>query len=674
VLVLAAGVALRFPVLRYTFFADDHLFLDQVRGTSLLTAWSVDDPLRNYWRPLSRQLYFWLVSRLGESPLVAHVLNAALFLGVVVLVWILGRRLAGERGALVAAGIVALHEAADVPVLWASGSQDLLAILGALGALCLAQRGRLPWASAAFVAGLLSKETVAVTPAIALWMLRERGEAWSASLRRVLPLFLVLIGWFPVWLWMMSGGTREGLRFGVESIPAAVAHLPQVFLGAQWDATATPPISAGPPPFVPLALILLAVVVVVRSARAPAVDSVAQRPAHMRRDGGAPAGGVATGLVWAALASLPVAIVVHVWSSYFYLYAVCGLALAGGAWLDRMRLPASLLAVSLVAWGSETARGLESFATEPRPWGTQSHLTRFYFDRSMRWVSRYLEDLRSQLPAVPPNSTFYFAGTPAFASWQSGDGALVRWVYREPTIRSHYFADFDLERARRGEVFVFTARNDSLLREPNPVSGLLLIASGQVLAEHFDVADAALTRAHELAPGTRALHYWRAWVRFALGDSSQLSRELEGAGCASRAGPSDEVALSRRRLEQGDAEGALQAAADGVARHALDPAVHARLAELLLRFAPRSSGLAIEALATRLLTPTDPVAWRTWALVQRANDHNSSAYDSWSRYVELSGGIESVAPEDRRLLEQLRAGLPGGELAQRELRRRPSPR
>ncbi len=155
-LVVLAALVLRAPVLRYTFFADDHLFLDQVRGASIVSAWAVDDPLRNYWRPLSRQLYFWVVSRCGESPVVAHVLNLTLLLGIVVLVWAVGRRLAGERAGVIAAAIVAVHEAADVPVLWASGSQDLLAVLG--------RSGHCTWRCAAGSAGRRRRSWPACCP------------------------------------------------------------------------------------------------------------------------------------------------------------------------------------------------------------------------------------------------------------------------------------------------------------------------------------------------------------------------------------------------------------------------------------------------------------------------------------------------------------------------------
>jgi len=106
----------------------------------------------------------------------------------------------------------------------------------------------------------------------------------------------------------------------------------------------------------------------------------------------------------------------------------------------------------------------------------------------------------------------------------------------------------------------------------------------------------------------------------------------------------------------------------------LDPVAHAELASLLLRFSPRAGGLAIEALAARLLAPEAPGGWRLWAHVQVANDHHGSAFASLNRYVELAGGESRVDPEDRTLLGSLRASLPGGALAQRELRRRPTPR
>jgi hypothetical protein len=662
VLILLAATGLRFAVLRYPFFADDYLFLDQTRGGSILSAWAVHDPLRNYWRPLSRQIYFWVVSALGESPLVAHLLNLTLFLGIIALLYVLTRRLSSGRAALAAAALVALHEVADVPVLWASGSQDLLAIAAALAAMCLAAFGRVGWAVVPLLCGLLSKETVIVTPVITLWMLRQRGERWSTSIRRVAPMLAATFAWLPVWLLMMRGGTREGFHLGAGSVPAALAHLLQAFLGIQWGEGMSFSIRRAAPLLLPLTLVLVAVGLV--------------RRGHPKADQGGTtaARGPVIGIVWAMLAALPVTIVVHVWSSYYYLFAVCGLAIAVASWLDRFPTPASLALLALVACGSESARQMESFATQPTDWGTQSHLTRFYFDRSMRWVTRYLEDLRRQRPTLPHHSTLFFAGTPAFASWQSGNGALVRWVYRDSTLRSYYFADFTLERARRGEFFVFVAHNDSLLEEPGRVEGLLTLASGQLLSEHFGTALAAIVCALDLQPRSNALHYWHAWLSLANGDSANLPKELLAAGCEPRPGPSPEVIAAARLIAAGDLAGASDQLVSGLAHHALDPQLHGRLADLCLQVSPRSSAGAMEALAARLLAPHDPETWRRWAHAQMTGDHLMEAYASLTRYFKTAGPAARENNEDLKLLEVLRQGLPGGKLAQAGLRRPPHAR
>jgi len=658
-LVLGAALWLRFPVLGYGFFADDYLFLDQARGRSPLAAWLAPDPLRNYWRPLSRQVYFSIVSWFGESPVAGHAMNLLLFLAILALLGAIARRLAGMRAAVVAMAIVALAEAADVPVLWVSGSQDLLAVAGALGCLWLCLRGRTGWATAALVGGLLSKETVLVTPAIAAWLLRTPAEPWTRSLRRVAPLLAGELVWLVIWALRMRAGTREGLRFGWSSIPAAIAHLPQAFLGAQWDRATPLPLLHVLPPLVP-AVLIVAAILGARGDRAAPPESRAKA--------------VTTGLLWAGLASLPVALVAHIWSSYYYLFAVCGLGLLAGALLERARGWVVALLVVLIAWGSENARRLESFATRPEPWGSQSHLSRFYFDRSLRWVSRYLGDLRAQVPAPPHAATFFFAGTPAFASWQAADGPLVRWAYRDSSLRSYYFGDFTLARARRGDVFVLTARNDSLVLAPDPVQGLQQIASGQLLSERFNVAHAAITRALDFAPANAGLHYWRAWVAWAAGDTSGTAADLRAGGCDVRAGSDPGLDEARQRIAAGDARGAVDALSVAIRRHPLDAGVHAALADLLLQVAPQASGGAIEALAARVLAPRDPTAWRRWSREQVANGHVTEAYASLARCIELERSSDPRVAADRLQLERLRAALPGGSVAQQALRERPGNR
>jgi len=70
------------------FFADDFLFLDQARGRSLVETLEAPDPIGNYFRPVSRQIWFWALSAAaGESSPVFHAANLALFLLILVLLY-----------------------------------------------------------------------------------------------------------------------------------------------------------------------------------------------------------------------------------------------------------------------------------------------------------------------------------------------------------------------------------------------------------------------------------------------------------------------------------------------------------------------------------------------------------------------------------------------------------
>jgi len=172
-LVLAGTIVLYLPALRTGFFADDYLFLDQVRGRSLLEALRAPDPLSNFFRPVSRQLYFWVIAGLThESPVAFRVGNLA----TIALLWALVRRLASDRAAMFAAAFLALHYAADIPVRWACGSQELLAVAGALAAILLHVSGRRMAAGVAMLLAALSKEVVLLAPLIAVAADHRAGE------------------------------------------------------------------------------------------------------------------------------------------------------------------------------------------------------------------------------------------------------------------------------------------------------------------------------------------------------------------------------------------------------------------------------------------------------------------------------------------------------------------
>jgi hypothetical protein len=272
---------------------------------------------------------------------------------------------------------------------------------------------------------------------------------------------------------------------------------------------------------------------------------------------------------------------------------------------------------------------------------------------------------------LPHGSTLFFSGIPVFASWQAADGPLVRWAYRDSSLRSYYTHAFTLQKARRGPFFVYYTRNDSLIEEEAGPKPFMRLAASQVLAGHFEVARDALQVGHERHPGIRSFSYGLAWVDLALADTAAAYRELIAAGCAPRPGPSPRMAEARRRIAAGDTLAAIDELEAAISAQALDPEPHAVMGMLLCAWTPGSTNTAIEALAARLLAPEVAASWRLWAVAQVQGGFLREAYASMLRYFELAGPAAAADVEGRRILEILRQSQPGGDLAQRELRRRP---
>ena len=189
--VLAAAVAAiltHAASLTAPFFADDWLFLDQVRFRSLAQVLASPDPLGNYFRPLGRQVWFWLLVHVGgERPLVFHVANLACLVAAVVLLALLARRIAGPFAGVVAAAYLAVHYAADVPVLWVSGSQELLSLALGLAALNAYVRRQRALAAGFLFLALLAKEAVVLAPFAAV-ALDDSPGGWRVRVRRAWPL------------------------------------------------------------------------------------------------------------------------------------------------------------------------------------------------------------------------------------------------------------------------------------------------------------------------------------------------------------------------------------------------------------------------------------------------------------------------------------------------------
>jgi hypothetical protein len=658
-LILAAALWLQRAALRAPFFADDFLFLDQVRHRSLWSALASQDPIGNFARPVGRQLHFWVLSRLGaESPLVFHAVNLALVLAALALLFVVARRLAGTAAAAIATAFVALHYAADVPLLWASGSQDLLALAGALGALALFLAGRRALAALVLLGGLLSKETVLFTPLVAALAARRSGESWGRSLGRAWPLGLAAAAWALLWVAvaLRTPGARQAVSWSLGGVAAAFVHLVQVAPGLEWRSGGELRILRLPPPLIPLLVALVAVAF---------AGGAARHASGSGRPGMPP---VVLGVCWAALGTLPIAAVSSVWSAYYYLFALCGLGLALGASLRALPREVALVALSVLAWGSQNGRRLDEFITVAGAWTTQSHVNRFYVERATSRVERYLAQLRAARPTLPRGSTVFFGGLPSFVGFQAGDGPLLRWAYRDSSLRSYYLMQFSAERYRRGPAFAFAILGgDSLSEMPLDQSLLRSFALTAIVSERPRVGLDILELPAAGDPGDVVVAYWRAWAQWGLGDTAAARASLLRAGMTLDRGPTPEIAAAQRLVAERDTAGAIGLMVEAVWRHALDPEVHALFAALGLLNPDMQPTAGIEAYAAVLLAPEVARHWWLLAHAQVLVSRFDEAGRSIERFLALGGGAPEETAAARRMLESLRSRGPGGAVFQRSL-------
>ncbi len=648
-LVLAAAAWLRVPALRAPFFADDYLFLDQARGRSLFAALAAPDPIGNFVRPVGRALWFWLLGHAsGEAPEAFHAANLALLLIALVLLFVLVRAIAGGFAAVIAAAFVALSHAPDVAVRWAAGAQDLLAVTLALAALVLHRGGRRWWAAVCLVLALLSKETVVATPLIAALVTRREGERPRDSLARAGPLFAACAAWAVVWLGTAAARPAAGaaLSFAPANLPAALAHLVQTAVGREWAPGGALQGLGILPPLVPLALALAAL----GFARGPA-------PPVTHR------GAVGAGLAWALLGALPVVVVAPIWSAYFYLFALGGVALALGAALARAPRLAALAVVAALAWGAAGARGLDEFAQKPDAWATLSHVNPRYLERAGEKVSELLAGLKSVRPTLTPGSTVYFSGTPAWSGVQAGGGPMLRWAYRDTSLRADFTSRFSRAGAGRGPVLFYSPADPQRIRTAD-TPGLLENLALNLLLDDAVVGarEAILMRDERLGPSMES-NYLLAWMALALGDAAEARQRLAVAGTTSGAAAAAEIEAALREVARGDTLAAFRRIDAAVGRNVAEPGVHALLADLALARPEWHSVAIIEAFAARALSPEWPAGWRRWAMLQAMDQRYPAALASLDRFFALAGPDGARDPSAIQFRDDLRRRVPGGDLA-----------
>lgn len=611
---LIAGLgALYASALSLGFINDDYLFLEQVRRHGLLDAMLHPGGLGNYFRPLSREVWFGVLGPLtGGDPFPFHIAQFVVFVAALALLADLLSVFAPRGKAYVAPAVLAglLFFAAlplqRVNLAWVSCSQDLLALTGALGALALHRRGRIGPAMLAYGAAVLCKQSALPLPAaLFLWGWCIEGLAPRRAFARVLPYAFAAVPWLAGELWLRQSSTSAArLVFDLPHLAAAFVHLVQSLLGVEhasgWRRSwvdARPSVIA----FTLIALIAL-MLPDTRAEQEPVTTPVPARPATVR-----------FALGWLAVFALPVWPVAYFWSSYYYtLAAVGGAILVTLAAVRMTRWPWIAFAGALLWWHAAGVSA-PAFALAEDPWVGTSHLTPYYLERASHLSSTMRASLTRTLPKVATGSRLFFMQLAPWAGFQMGNGPSIRHLYKDDSLESHFFSAYsETTAADHTTHFLFWDGREfqqpyAKVRDP-----LFQVGSDLLLLDKPAGARWAFRRGLE-SGGERLDHwYWLGWAALWEGDRTLAERAWREWGA--RDDSAARIVWLRKAkgsLIDGDTLQARRELLEAVRAGIGFPESHAMLG-LLLKPSYTKYGLLETLVATRL-KPTDWLARRDLA-------------------------------------------------------------
>ncbi len=577
------------------FLNDDYLFLeDAARGP-----WAIaHGALANYFRPLSRQVWFGLLTpATGGNALAFHLASLALFLAAAWLLYDLLRAFAPRHAALAGLVYFAVLPLQRVNLTWISCCQDLLALLSALGAFALFRRGRDRLAWLAFLAAVLAKESALPLPALLfLWTWRIEGRPAHAAVRRVAPFAL------PVAAWALgeaalraSAPAAATLRFAPAGYAAALAHGVQSLLGLENPTGLVAGFRGAVPSVAALA-----------GFGALALWFPAPGGGHE----GEPRAGhaAAFGLAWIAAFAVPVWPVAAGWSAYFYTLTAVGAAVLVAAAAARASRWAFAGALAVGLWWHAAVSAAPAFAVADDAWTWTSHLTAHYFERGAALSARLRAALHRIEPAPAHGTRFFFATLPSYAGFQMGNGALIRHTYSDPTLESSFYSNFsDTTADRHPCVFLFWNGRDFERLSDQSNDPFFQVGTDLLMLDRYAGAAFAFQRALDAGGLPQDNLYWSGWALLWDGHRDRAEAAWRAFGAAD-----DSLAYARAMREAATAllardstaarRDLYQALRAGIGR----PEVHAALVELLR---PRSAKFALlETKVTARLAPGDPDA------------------------------------------------------------------
>jgi hypothetical protein len=543
-LVLQYGYALGVP-----FINDDFVFLDKTRSSDFTSLWLPHDLAFHWYRPWSREFHYWALQRFfGPHEAPFHLASFGLWVLVLLFYFGLARRAAGARAATIATAAVAVLAGWGVPAVWVAGVQDLWMMLWALAALLWLSSGHRTLAAVSFVLALLSKETAAVVPAIALAMERIiAGRPWRDALRRTAPLFAIVLVW-AVLHPALGGRLWHPLPPNPEAPPRAplTTVVGRTLLSlVNLDERPAPESGWGAAvaralPAAALALAFAALGGWLTASRSMGRTRSSRAAEAMR-----------FGVAWSLIGWLPLFMPALGWHAYYALFGALGAWLALATWLSRRTEFAVLVVATLAVLRFVHAD------TPSRDWGSE-----WYQRRAASFLDGLETNLKTLQPSMPANARLFFVKVPSNVGFLAGDGPALRVWYGEPTLTGGYYSSYQKRAEDRAPGPDYFFRYDStagwvpvIAGAENPTNaqagGAEWRHDHEVLAATFAKANdwaRAATEYEKLAEADSLnAHYAHdAGVSYeTAGDSTMAARWY--AKAAARPGADDETrALARR--------------------------------------------------------------------------------------------------------------------------------
>ena len=634
------------------FLNDDYLFLEETKSRSLVSALSGLGPLGNYYRPVSRQLYFAALTPLsGGRPLVFHLVNYGLFLASLVLLADLLAAFLPLPG--VAAGLLyfATLPFQRVNLTWISCSQDLLALVFSLAAVAAWRRGKDLGAALAYLLAVFSKESALPLPLLLALLPASAAtsdQAPGSTRRRLVPFGAIAGVWGIAALWVRShSAVAVFLHFTPDFFVAGWVHEIQSLLGLDHPAGFLASIARHGP--APLAMICLASVVVLL-------------PQPVARPGGAappplPSGTIRWAALWLAACGLVVGPVTATWSSYYYTLAAVGAAILVGAALRRLGAAGWLMLVGGLLWWHAAGTGFRAFATEDRPWGWTTHLSSFYFDRAAALTDTLERQLLRLEPHPPPQTRLFFATLPPGAGFQMGNGALVRTLYRDPTLQSYFYSQFSESTAANHPCRFYYWDGAALAPLYGPHTDTFFqVGTDLLVFGHEAAARYAFLRGLAAGEHPVDLYYWLGWTELWLGHRAAAEAAWSSFGALD-----DSLrwwirmrAARSALLERGDTLESKRQLAIAIRSGIGRPEAHAVLGDLFLQERPKYGLLELKIAAS--LNPQDWVARRgiVQGLIAEQLDDQARVELEALKRIEPNWERDSIVTAATMILERRR--------------------